>query len=447
MELYLNTTTGEWFDANGNPFANNTPQIAYKQHEYIVIWLKESTPDAGELGVDPREWPVSSYSYYADLGALLTVDNDYTHKLQGVTNSDYAAGAVATITATIAEATNALLPSKGTVRLFSSAGTFESLLYESRSINGTSVTFTLAEGSTLANSYSAGAMCDCDQAPYLQAYFIPEYSVISDGMLQFEVIADSLRLREAFDYGNVESLPVQGMELLLFGVSEDGTQTPMASYLLDTFALVGTLGAVGMDAEIPDPTKNQLAALVGVLMSRGMQVETRLNSDQTELRVKLTNLSVDAWSDWFAISTIRGADGAKGDKGDKGDKGEDGKTPIRGVDYFTTEDVAVLLEELKVRMAKTLITDTTSTAVTLASLQTNALYRYTQPLTSIDISNVTDTTLETDIEFTAAEGFQLLLPANVKVETGLSFNAGGSYLINFYANHVVAGEFVAGDDV
>lgn len=438
MELYLNTTTGEWFDAAGNPFANNTPQIAYKQHEFVMIWMKESTPDAGELGVNPREWPVSSYSYYADLGALLTVDNDYTHKLQGVTNSDYAAGAVATITATIAEATNALLPSKGTVRVFSSAGTFESLLYESRSINGTSVTFTLAKGSTLANSYNAGAVCDCDQAPYLQAYFIPEYSVLSDGMLQFELIADSLRLREAFDYGNVESLPVQGMELLLFGVSEDGTQTPMASYLLDTFALVGTLGAVGMDAEIPDPTKNQLAALVGMLMNQGLLVESRQNGGQTELRVKLANLSSDAWSDWFAISTIRGADG---EKGDKGDKGEDGYTPVRGVDYYTAEDVAVLLEELKVRLAKTRITDNTSTTVTLSSLQTNALYEYTQPLTSLTIDVVEDTTLETDISFTAGEGFQLYVPEDVKVITNLGFNAGNNYLINIYAKRLVAGEF------
>lgn len=334
MELYLNTTTGEWFDAAGNPFANNTPQIAYKQHEFVMIWMKESTPDAGELGVNPREWPVSSYSYYADLGALLTVDNDYTHKLQGVTNSDYAAGAVATITATIAEATNALLPSKGTVRVFSSAGAFESLLYESRSIEGTSVTFTLAEGSTLANSYSAGAVCDCDQAPYLQAYFIPEYSVLSDGMLQFEVIADSLRLREAFDYGNVESLPVQGMELLLFGVSEDGTQTPMASYLLDTFALVGTLGAVGMDAEIPDPTKNQLAALVGMLMSRGLQVETRQNETNSEIRIKFANLNDDAWSDWVILPTIQG------EQGEPGEPGSSGYTPQRGVDYWTDADKA-----------------------------------------------------------------------------------------------------------
>ena len=32
----------------------------------------------------------------------------------------------------------------------------------------------------------------------------------------------------------------------------------------------------------------------------------------------------------------------KGDKGDKGDKGSDGYTPVKGVDYFTPEDVASL---------------------------------------------------------------------------------------------------------
>lgn len=37
-----------------------------------------------------------------------------------------------------------------------------------------------------------------------------------------------------------------------------------------------------------------------------------------------------------------GATGSKGDKGDKGDAGADGYTPMRGTDYWTSEDIAVI---------------------------------------------------------------------------------------------------------
>lgn len=37
-----------------------------------------------------------------------------------------------------------------------------------------------------------------------------------------------------------------------------------------------------------------------------------------------------------------GAQGEKGDKGDKGDPGDDGYTPVRGVDYWTSADIATI---------------------------------------------------------------------------------------------------------
>ena len=42
------------------------------------------------------------------------------------------------------------------------------------------------------------------------------------------------------------------------------------------------------------------------------------------------------------IQGPRGQQGDKGDKGDKGDTGNDGHTPVKGVDYFTSEDIASL---------------------------------------------------------------------------------------------------------
>lgn len=126
-------------------------------------------------------------------------------------------------------------------------------------------------------------------------------------------------------------------------------------------------------------------------------------------------------------------------------QGVPGKTPVRGVDYYTSDDVAALLEELKPRLAKVIINDTTSTAPVIDTMVTNALYTYSQPLTSLTINNVPMSTLETDFSFTAGEGFQLYTPADVYPEMGLEFNAGGVYTINIYAKRLVAGEFSSGE--
>lgn len=58
--------------------------------------------------------------------------------------------------------------------------------------------------------------------------------------------------------------------------------------------------------------------------------------------------------DW--LKSLKGADGAKGEQGEKGQNGTDGKTPVKGVDYFTAEDktefTAEVAESLKPELAK-----------------------------------------------------------------------------------------------
>lgn len=52
------------------------------------------------------------------------------------------------------------------------------------------------------------------------------------------------------------------------------------------------------------------------------------------------------------IQGEKGADGAKGDKGDKGDPGADGKTPVKGVDYYTEADKSEFSEYIASELAK-----------------------------------------------------------------------------------------------
>jgi 1-deoxy-D-xylulose-5-phosphate reductoisomerase len=74
--LYLNTTTREWFDANGNPFGYEMPRLAFQAREEVAIFLKSATPGAGELGVNPLEWPTDIFiGEKENIGAKITVDS------------------------------------------------------------------------------------------------------------------------------------------------------------------------------------------------------------------------------------------------------------------------------------------------------------------------------------------------------------------------------------
>lgn len=44
----------------------------------------------------------------------------------------------------------------------------------------------------------------------------------------------------------------------------------------------------------------------------------------------------------FAFKNLKGVKGDKGDKGDDGADGADGKTPVRGTDYWTSDDIATI---------------------------------------------------------------------------------------------------------
>ena len=44
---------------------------------------------------------------------------------------------------------------------------------------------------------------------------------------------------------------------------------------------------------------------------------------------------------------FRGEKGDPGEKGEKGEQGEPGYTPVKGVDYFTSEDIDALEVDLK----------------------------------------------------------------------------------------------------
>ena len=324
LEFYLNTTSPQWFGLDGNPFRDNSPSMAFQSRDTVKIIACTETPEAGEENVDPTSWPRdASWAAISGIGAKITVDNDYIHKLKGTLATEVPAGSTASISATIENVSYATIPANGTVRLFDASGNYEAIAYTARNISGNTVVFTTS--GTLTGSYESGATMDCDQSPYCEAYLDTAQSNLEQGEFVFQLVVDSSRLREEMDYTNTARLDVQGLEMLVYK-TVDGNDEPVKAYLCDTFSITGTIGNVGYEAEPPDPVKNQIAGIVNQLAAAGFEVEQQYDeSGNTQFRFRSSSAG-GTWSQWITVS-----------KGEKGETGETGAAAGFGTPSVTVE--------------------------------------------------------------------------------------------------------------
>lgn len=311
LEFYLNTTTWEWADRDGNPFSDSTPQMVFLSRETVKIIACTETPDIGGAGVDPSAWTRdSSWAAISGIGAKITVDSDRIHKLKGELASEVAAGSVTGISATITGATTALIPESSVVRLYDAAGKYEAIAYSSRTVTDGTVMFSV--DGTLTGSYAAGSVMDCDQAPYCEAMLDTAQSNLEQGEFVFDLAVDSPRLRSEMDYKDTALLPVAGLELLLFKTTGEVSE-PVKAFLCDTFSITGTLGSVDFEAEPPEAMKDRISGTISQLLAAGFSVEQRLTeTGDTEFRFRSASAG-GGWSSWITVQ--------RGEKGDKGDAG------------------------------------------------------------------------------------------------------------------------------
>lgn len=321
MDIYINTVTRECFDENGDSFRNGMPQLAYKSKENVRIILCSETPENDEAGVLPSEWTRdTSYSAIPGIGAMLTVDNDYIHKLKGTLSGEVQAGTVTTVVTSVENASYAKIPPAGTLRLFNPNGDYEAISYTERSIDGKSVTFTTS--GTISDTYATGATIDCDQSPYCSAMLDTAASNVEQGEFAFTLVADSDRLREEMDYSDTGKLAVKGMEILLFSTQND-VDTVLNAFLCDTFSIIGTIGSVEYEAEPPDGTENKISGVINQLLASGFEVEQKNDeAGNTQFRFRSAS-SGGTWSIWITVQKgEKGDTGKTGQKGDKGDPGQ-----------------------------------------------------------------------------------------------------------------------------
>lgn len=277
IKIFTNVITRKSYDANGDLFPDGLPRIFFNGSDQVEWQLCTSTPDiASESGQKPEDlWtPYTGYSEYSAIGALLTADDDFIKRLQGTLASAVSSGAVSQITATISGASLATIPPSGNISLFDTDGDIEVLEYEGVAIEGTTVVFQVASGSTVENSYAQGAMMDCIQECLMQAPLDTQNSDVASGLFVFQVTASSRKLHDALAYANAKQLDVAGLELAIFEIDVENSQViDLERYDLDTFTIRSGIADTSMDAQVTPERENEAVTIMKTLLAAGYAIE------------------------------------------------------------------------------------------------------------------------------------------------------------------------------
>lgn len=258
LTIYLNTKESIFLDGSGNGYPAGSPALSVSGKEEIHLVLKKSTPNWGTPRAFPEAWePDNSWGNIPGISAMLTVANDYRKYTQGKLTADLFAGAVSA-TVSIDDARE--LPSQGIIRFLSADTTYEDVCYSSLSMNDTEVVFNLA--TPITANYRAGSYVDCTVSPLAQSYLAAEKSNWNTGELVFDLVLDSERLRDEKNYKDQASIPILGLELLLFAANEKNVQI-LRAFLLDSASLRNVIGNPGFNAPVPDTMRDNITAEVG----------------------------------------------------------------------------------------------------------------------------------------------------------------------------------------
>lgn len=275
LKIYTNAVTKQNYDEYGNLFSSGMPWMFYKGTEQVRWQICSETP-VGADAIDPEEvWTkYTGYAGFDAVGALLTADSDYQLRMPGTLSTAVDAGTVSTVVAKISGATYALIPEAGVVTLFTPSGDSESLEYESRSLSGDVVTFTIASGSSVTNSYAVNAEMDVTQSVYMQASLDTVESDVSNGLFVFNITAFSEKLRRSIVYSNVRSLEISGLELAIFSTdSLTNEVSDIDRYVVESFTIRSGIAEIGALQDLPSGRENDVVTLVNTMLSGGFSLQ------------------------------------------------------------------------------------------------------------------------------------------------------------------------------
>lgn len=321
QKIYINTTTGNFFNAAGESFSSGYPQITYKSNEEYHIQLCTDNPDADTEGSNPEEWTKDTSLNIPGISAFLSVDKDFQRRRKGTLAVDVASGGVSELNVNIPSANLWDIRSVGSVRIFLSDGNIKKLSYNSVEKSGNDYILHLSSGTNLDSGLDAGTIVDVPDSLYIQSVMDVQKSDPANGHFVFRVIAESAKLREQIEYSNSSSLSgLAGMEFLPFVLSTDNTVIEKKSFVCQTCSISGTIAEADIDSEVPEISESILLTSISALVSQGMEVEfssdsaswhSIQNTEDNFYRFRLQGSAKNA--PWGVVKLDEGKDGKDGE--------------------------------------------------------------------------------------------------------------------------------------
>ncbi len=371
LKIFTDVTSRRHFNVDGNLFSNDMPQMFFGGTETVYWQLCQNVFDLDtETQTPETDWPkYTGFSDISGIGAFLTADNNYTHKLKGTIAVAIEPGALLTVTATITGASRSLIDTEGVISLIDNTGEIEEVEYTSRTINGSTVVFTISDGTTVTGTYEQSSEMDVNEAVYMQASMDVGQSDPANGLFVFTIRAMSEKLRNEIIYSDVQSVTIRGLELAVFKVDPgDLTIEDVGRYVLGTFSIMSGIADTRLNPVVSTARENAVLAYIQTVVASGTEHEYSIDgaTDWHETRadgdrylryrnvlaggdwspaVKLPDpvTPYDYWislgntgsiSDYF--DSIRGPQGAPGINGTNGTNGINGENGLDGEDGVST---------------------------------------------------------------------------------------------------------------
>ena len=264
LVIRTNTVDNEHFDEFGRFFGGG-PRISVNSTFRLEWYLYTETSNANYDDVNIENWlPDKTLSGYS---AIVTCDSDWVHRVSGTLETEnIAAGSTfpEQISVKISSANSKNIAPSGKFTIYNAQGKFQTVLYTGREIqeNGSSVLLTIGAGVTADYEYSSGDSVTVSQEVYFEAVNIPEESEPENGKFVFDVVVRSRKLQAVVDTATNGNIPIQGLELLPFKADDSGNYIQAPAYLLDSAVMISTIGDPIGDAEISDPVKSEIGAII-----------------------------------------------------------------------------------------------------------------------------------------------------------------------------------------
>lgn len=274
IRILTNINTNSHYTFEGKSFEAGNPIVAV-QSNFIVYWqLYKTTPNANADDVNIAIWEKART--YSGCNAKLTCDDSWATRIIATLNlsgdiskgDEFPENIVCNVSGVMASEISAT----GEITIYNNEGAIESLYYHSYVVSENTVSFHVGQGVYAKHNHVDKESCFITQSSLFSAYADSALSSPADGLFVFKVFANSNKLQKLKDQNDSGIIPVVGMEILPYIVTETGINV-FPAFLFDGFTLATTLGHVGVAAELGEEVKDSIFDEVNSLVSQGFTVQ------------------------------------------------------------------------------------------------------------------------------------------------------------------------------